>query len=179
MLSGKLSVVCYYFYFLPFDKALWHAQSKDGEENKLSQREVSHSLAGDIQFAPGSADDQRHFLSLWGRMLFRVHFLSFRADQSLCYHEEQRWYIKQKLHQLEVLYLHKTWSLHFLIPSTGFLHSQVSADVTIVVFKCMITPVPYLISSCLLLMTSGLFAWGFGIAIKALSLQKSQKTRTE
>lgn len=96
------------------------------------------------QFAPGSATDPRPFptvtskLRLWGQMLFQVHFLFFWADQSLCYCEEQTLYIKQKLHQLEVVYLHKMWSLYFLIPSTGFLHSELFADVTSVV-KRMIT----------------------------------------
>lgn len=61
-----------------------------------------------------------------------------------------------------------------LIPSTGLWDS---ADVTTVVFKCRISPVSYLVSSCWMLMMSILLGWcfksfpcGFGMLIKGLFL---------
>lgn len=168
-------VISFIFYLL--QKHFGVLRVKLGEENKLVQKEVSHTECSSVLHALLLAQDhvpqQPPQSACEVRRCFKAHFPFFCADQSLCYHEEQRLHIKQKLHQLEVLYLHKMGRLYFLIPSTGVLHSQVSADVTIVVFKCMIS---YLVSSCLPLI---MFAWWPGIVKKALWLEKSQKICTE
>lgn len=175
-LSGKLSAVCgFSLYFLPFTKTFFSVWVKPGEESKLPQA-LHGPVCSRLCRWPKTISHRNLHIQLVRLDAVSVHFLSFWADQSLCYHEEERPYIKQKLHQLTVPYLHTMWSLYFLIPSTGFLRAEVSADVTTVVFKCMITPVPYLVSSCLPLMTSGLFTWGLGNEIKALWLQKSEDT---
>lgn len=120
-----------------------------------------------VSLTPDHFPQQPPRSALWGQSCFRC-ILCPSGQTSPFVPIKNRDYIKQKPYHLEVPYLHKMWSLYFLIPSRGLKDSEVSADAATVVFKCRLPPVSYLVSSCLMLPMLILLAWGLGMVIKGL-----------